>query len=76
MNKSKVAAGLLALFLGGLGIHKFYLGAWGWGIVYLVLVFTGIPAIAGLVEGILFLTMHDEVFNGKYNDRAVGPFDW
>ena len=31
-EKSKVTAGVLALLLGGLGIHKFYTGAWGWGI--------------------------------------------
>ena len=29
-TKSKVAAGLLGIFLGSLGIHKFYLGGWGW----------------------------------------------
>ena len=31
-EKSKVTAGVLALLLGGFGIHKFYLGAWGWGV--------------------------------------------
>jgi len=32
-RKSKVVAGLLALFLGGLGVHRYYLGQW-WGIFY------------------------------------------
>lgn len=32
MKKSKITAGLLALFLGGLGIHKFYLNEGGTGI--------------------------------------------
>ena len=40
ITKSKVAAGLLGIFLGGLGIHKFYLGRWGWGIVYLLFFWT------------------------------------
>lgn len=32
-TKTKTAATLWAFFLGGLGAHKFYLGAWGWGAV-------------------------------------------
>ena len=36
-TKSKIAAGLLAIFLGGLGIHKFYLGYAGIGALYLAL---------------------------------------
>ena len=36
-GKSKVAAGLLAIFLGGWGIHKFYLGYIGIGVIYPVL---------------------------------------
>ncbi len=35
-DKNKLVAALLALFLGGLGIHKFYLGRTGWGIIYLL----------------------------------------
>ncbi len=38
-GRTKLAAALFALFLGGLGIHKFYLGQIGWGIVYLLWVF-------------------------------------
>ena len=34
--KSRVAAGLLALFVGGLGVHKFYCGHIGLGVVYLI----------------------------------------
>jgi len=33
--KSKIAAGLLGILLGGLGAHKFYLGSWGWGLIFL-----------------------------------------
>ena len=38
--KSKLTAGLLAIFLGGLGVHKFYMGSWGWGLIYLLLCWT------------------------------------
>ena len=72
-DKSKLTAGLLALFLGGLGIHKFYLGAWGWGIVYIVLVMTWIPAILALIEAIRYFTLPDEEFKQKAA-ALNGPF--
>ena len=67
--KSKVAAGLLGIFLGGLGIHKFYLGKVGLGIVYLCLCWTGIPAIIGFIEGIIYLCSNDENFQLKNHVR-------
>ncbi len=60
-QKSKIAAGLLGIFLGGLGIHRFYLGYTTIGVVQLVLtivvgVFTfGLIGLWGLIEGIMIL---------------------
>lgn len=55
-QKSKLAAGLLGIFLGGLGIHNFYLGYTGKAIAQIVLSLCfGIGAIWGLIEGILIL---------------------
>jgi len=68
--KNKVAAGVLAILLGGLGIHKFYLGKLGQGILYLIFSWTGIPSIIGLIEGILYLIQTDEEFNAKYNQST------
>lgn len=65
-GKSRLAAALFALFLGGIGIHKFYLGSVGWGIVYLLFCWTFIPAIIGFIEGILLLVMAESDFNKKY----------
>ena len=65
-GKSKLAAGLLGIFVGGLGIHKFYLGRIGWGIIYLLFCWTFIPAIVGFIEGIVYLTMRDQAFIAKY----------
>jgi TM2 domain-containing membrane protein YozV len=65
-GRSRLAAALFALFLGGLGIHKFYLGRVGWGVVYLLFCWTGIPIIAGWVEAILYLVMTNEKFAAKY----------
>lgn len=65
-RKSKVAAGLLAIFLGVLGVHKFYLGKWVQGILYLALCWTYVPALVGLIEGIVYLCSSDESFAAKY----------
>ncbi|MBS2770659.1 TM2 domain-containing protein [Anoxybacillus rupiensis] len=67
MVKNKVVVGLLAILLGGLGIHKFYLGKLGQGILYLLFSWTGIPSIIGFIEGIVYLVKSDEEFNRKYN---------
>jgi len=65
-GRSKLAAVLLAFFLGGFGIHKFYLGQTGWGIIYLLLCWTFIPAFIAVIEAVLLLVMSDERFNLKY----------
>ena len=67
--KNKIVAALLALLLGGLGIHKFYLGQSGKGILYLVFCWTYIPGILALIEGITILCSNDENFQIKYRCR-------
>jgi len=65
-SKSKMTAGLLGIFLGGLGIHNFYLGYTGKAIAQIVLSLCfGAGAIWGLIEGILILC-------GKINKDAKG----
>jgi len=50
-EKKSVGAGvLLALFLGGFGFHKFYLGQPGLGVLYLLFCWTFIPSIISVVE--------------------------
>jgi len=49
-RKDEVVGILLAIFLGGFGIHQFYLGRNTAGIIYLLLSWTGIPTIFGWVE--------------------------
>jgi TM2 domain-containing membrane protein YozV/Tfp pilus assembly major pilin PilA len=65
--KDRATAGILAIFLGGLGIHRFYLGQW-WGLAYLLLSWTMLPLVIALVEGIVFLCMSQERWDAKYND--------
>jgi TM2 domain-containing membrane protein YozV len=78
-SKNKVAAGLLAILLGGWGIHKFYLGFTGPGLVFLLTNTIGfavtwmllfvpnlVLGVIALVEGILYLTKTDEEFEQEY----------
>ena len=68
-DNKKIAAGLLAILLGPLGIHKFLLGYTSEGIIWLLIsVFTcGIlTSLLGLIEGIIYLTKSDEEFYQTY----------
>ena len=59
--KSKIAAGLLGIFLGGFGVHNFYLGYTSKGVAQLLLtilscgMLSEISIIWGLIEGIMIL---------------------
>ncbi len=63
---NKLVAGLLAILLGSIGAHKFYLGQTGQGIIYLLLCWTFIPGVIGVIEGIIYLSMSDAAFYQKY----------
>ena len=71
-SKSKTAAGVLGILLGGLGIHKLYLGYTGPGILFLLaFIFTCgfaglITGPIGLIEGIIYLTKSEEEFDAIY----------
>ena len=74
--KNKLVAGLLGILLGGLGIHKFYLGYNKEGIIMLVVTLVGgtvtcgigygLVSIVGIIEGIIYLTKTDEDFEQTY----------
>jgi hypothetical protein len=51
----RVAAAIFAIIFGSFGVHLYVLFCW-----------TLIPAVAGLIEGILYLTMSEEEFEAKY----------
>ena len=55
--KSKLAAGLLGIFLGGFGVHSFYLGYAGKGVAQIIvsLVTCGIGSLWGFIEGIMII---------------------
>lgn len=70
-SKERITAALLAIFIGGLGIHKFYLGGPKQktaGVIQIVIsIFTcGIGTVIPLIEGILYLTKDDNQFEYEY----------
>ena len=83
-EKSKLAAGLLGVFLGWLGIHKFYLGYNKEGLIMLLacviggLVTYGVAAwivgLIGLIEGIIYLSKSDQEFATQYMAGKRGWF--
>ena len=75
--KSKLAAGLLAIFLGSLGVHNFYLGFTKRAVAQLLIsvlsfgIAAPIIAIWALIEGIFYLTDHE----GYTTDAKGVPLD-
>ena len=82
-ENKKILAGVLAIILGPLGVHKFILGYNKEGIILLVVTFVlgfitcglgaGLTGIIGLIEGIIYLTKSDEEF---YNTYQAGKKPW
>ena len=83
-SQKKLAAGLLGILLGSLGIHKFYLGYNTEGLIMLLIsllggvatcgIATSVIHVIGLVEGILYLTKSDEEFARVYVQGRKGWF--
>lgn len=81
-DKNRIVAALLAFFLGGLGIHKFYLGKTTAGIIMLVVSLFGsillfVPTLVigliAFIEFIIYLVTSDEDFHRKY---VEGDTSW
>ncbi|PHR90468.1 MAG: hypothetical protein COA80_16135 [Leeuwenhoekiella sp.] len=74
-NNLKLVCGLLGIFLGTFGIHKFVLGYTKEGVIQLIagIVTCGFAGIIGLIEGIIYLTKTDEEF---YQTYQVGKKPW
>jgi TM2 domain-containing membrane protein YozV len=76
----KIVAGILAILLGSLGIHKFILGYTTEGVIMLLIsvlscgVLAVIPSIIGIIEGIMYLTKSDEDFVRTYIQSKKGWF--
>lgn len=74
-QKSKVKLILFAFLIGGFGVHKFYVGSWGWGVVYMLISLTYIPLIISLVEMIRYITLTETEINERIQ-KLDGPFSF
>ena len=82
-DNKKVLAGVLAILLGGFGIHKFVLGYTQEGIILLVItillsifsfgLLSFLVWVFTVIEGIIYLTKSDDDF---YNTYQVGKKPW
>ncbi|MGN0018520.1 MAG: TM2 domain-containing protein [Candidatus Gastranaerophilaceae bacterium] len=70
MEKSKTTAILLSLFLGWLGIHKFYLKQNTKGILYILFCWTGITSILAFIDFIKFIIWDDVKFQDYVEKNA------
>ncbi len=79
-QKSKMVAGLLGIFLGAFGVHKFYLGYTKEAIIMLAISLVSLGTLAaiieliGFIEGIIYITKSDEDFQSIYVDGHKGWF--
>lgn len=75
-ENKKLIAGVLAIVIGSLGIHKFILGYTQEGILQIIItiVTCGLGGIIGLIEGIIYLTKSDEEFYETYQVNKKGWF--
>lgn len=67
-KKSKNLTAVLALCFGYIGVHRFYLGQRGNGIIYFCLFFVGIGFFLGIIDFLSFLFMDTETFDRRYNN--------
>ena len=57
---SKPLAVILAIFFGGLGIHKFYQGRYATGFIYLLLSWTFVPTVISIIDAIVIACTPDD----------------
>lgn len=79
VSNKKLAAGMLGIFLGSFGIHKFVLGYTKAGLIMLLLTLLScglagfVMGVIGLIEGIIYLTQTPQQFKAIYLD---GRKEW
>ena len=75
VESKRIVCGVLAILLGGLGLHRFILGDVVGGILRIVISFAtcGVGSILSLVEGIIYLTKSDADFIQTYQ---IGGKKW
>jgi len=69
--KNKKVAIVLALTLGIVGGHRFYLGQSGKGLIYLFLSLTLVPLMIGVIDALIWTLNSQDSFDNKYNKVSI-----
>lgn len=76
LMKSRTTAAVLAICLGGIGIHRFYLDQPLLGVLYLLFCWTFIPLLVSIVDFIWLLTMDDRTFDMNFNSQNAPRYPY
>jgi TM2 domain-containing membrane protein YozV len=68
-GKSQTTALILCILLGGIGVHQFYLGYTGRGILRIALALTSFLIIPGIVNLVLYILDIIKIIDGKLKPR-------
>ena len=68
-RNSHVECGLIAIVFGSIGLHKFYVGKYGRGMLYILFCWCGIPALIGILEGIHYLSESQQEFEDELKPK-------
>lgn len=74
--KNRTTAAILAICLGGLGIHRFYLNQPLLGVLYLLFCWTFIPLFVSIIDFIWLLVMDDDTFDDKFNYDSSSTYTY
>ena len=66
VKKTRTVQSLCAIFLGGLGVHKFYQRKFLQGVLYVLFSWTLLPGLIGFCEGMRYLFMRLDDFYEEY----------
>ena len=69
--KSQSVATVLAAFVGGIGIHRFYLRSPVTGIFYILFCWTGMPGLIAIIETFVYAFMSQQSWARKYNNGVM-----
>ncbi len=74
-RNNHIECGVVAILLGTLGLHKFYNGKYGRGMLYVLFCWTGIPTVVGFLEGAHYIIEGQEEYEEELKPKPKAPKD-
>ena len=72
-RNNHIECGVVAILLGTLGLHKFYNGKYGKGMLYVLFCWTGIPTVIGILEGAHYIIESQEEYEEELKPKPKAP---